>query len=149
MRRVLGGARRSLEPCVMVRRKASAYLGATGSSPSPSPRWQPSPPWWMRCFGSFMGPGPRGGADLAPNPASHHVSRSWPGLPKANSLCPRSCKPSWASPRAGRQTAASPPCLWALARALFVFSSVRNIPCVSLPRLISYNAQLLLFLSSA
>lgn len=98
------------------------------------------------------GPRSQGGADgaaSAPNPASHHVSPLWLGLPKVNSLRPCFCKPSWASPHVERQIAASPPCLWMLARTLLVFSSVSHVLCVFLAQLISYNTQLLQFLSAA
>lgn len=94
----------------------------------------------------------QGGADgaaLAPNPALHHVSPSWLRLPKANSLHPGFCKPSRTSPHIEQWTAASLPCLWMLAKALFVFSSVWKVLCVFLAQLISYNIQFLQFLSAA
>lgn len=130
-----------------VLQEGSSYLEAAGSVLLTA-----SLLWWTRCFGSFMHPGPwvgPAGAALAANPASHDVSPSQGALPKGCCAVPCLCEPSWGASLRWAGIAASLPRLWVLARALFVFSSVSNVLCAFLARLISYNALLLQFLSAA
>ena len=125
--------------------RAGPSLGLPADSCPRRDEWDALGHSWAQ----VLGWGGEDGAASAPNPASHHVSLSWLGLRKGNSLRPCSRKPSWASLCVERQIAASLPCLWTLAKTLFVFSSVWNVLCVFLAQLISYNTQLLQFLSAA
>lgn len=92
----------------------------------------------------------QGGADgvaSVPNPASHHVSPSQPGLSTGNSLHPCLC--SWAFPAHWASNCSSLPCLWVLTKTMFVFSLVSSLLCICRSQLISYNTQLLHFWSVA
>lgn len=127
--RLQGSTRRGNESC------AARSKLLPGSREQVSVSWLTAVPTVMdEVLWVIHGPRSQGGADgavSAPNPASHHVSPSRLGLPKGNSLHPCFCKPSWASLCVERQIATSLPCLWMLAKTLFVFSSVSNVLCLS------------------